>query len=349
MEASFSKYILEFKRPGGTSRGVLREKETYFIRLWEGDNWGVGECGLFRGLSADDLPDYEQKLQWACDNVALGEDRLREALQLYPSIIFGLEQAFRSLEAANPMELFQSPFLKGKPIPINGLIWMGDIVFMQEQVEAKLAEGFRCLKLKIGALDFREELRLLSSLRKRYTAEQLEIRVDANGAFSPDTALGKLEELAALELHSIEQPIRAGQTSDMAALCRKSPLAIALDEELIGISKKDDKQALLEEVRPAYIILKPSLTGGVKASEEWIGLAEEIGIGWWVTSALESNIGLNAIAQWTATLKTQLPQGLGTGALFTNNIGAPLEVKNANLWYRPEKGWNIAQINQICT
>ncbi|WP_445385162.1 o-succinylbenzoate synthase [Robiginitalea sp. IMCC44478] len=346
MRATFTKYILEFKRPGGTSRGVLRTKETFFIYLQEGPNWGIGECGLFRGLSADDLPDYEQKLQWACDHIQQGEDRLRKALQKYPSIVFGIEQAFRSLRSDNPMELFTSPFLTGQPIPINGLIWMGDISFMQEQVATKLAEGFRCLKLKIGALDFREEFKLLQSLRERFSAEQLEIRVDANGAFHPATALERLRELASLQLHSIEQPIRAGQIPEMAALCRKSPLPIALDEELIGVF---EKKALLEEIQPAYIILKPSLTGGFAASEEWISLAEEHRIGWWVTSALESNIGLNAIAQWTATLKTKLPQGLGTGGLFTNNIAAPLEVKNANLWYRPEKGWDYSQINRLCT
>ena len=227
MTASFTPYRLKFIRPGGTSRGVLTEKETYFITLRNGIDWGIGECALFRGLSRDDRPGYEDQLHWACQNIGLGLKALSNELADWPSLVFGLEQAFRSLEAASPMEIFPSGFLKGSPIPINGLIWMGDLPFMEQQIGAKLAEGYRCLKLKIGALDFDRELELLRGLRRRFSPDELELRVDANGAFRPEEAAGRLQQLAELGLHSIEQPIKAGQWEAMARLCRESPLPIA--------------------------------------------------------------------------------------------------------------------------
>lgn len=349
MKASHTKYTLDFIRPGGTSRGVLTKKETWFLLLEEGDAWGIGECGLFRGLSADDRPGFENRLEWACQNIHLGLEQLREELLEWPSLVFGLEQAFRSLKAAFPLHLFDSPFLQGEPIPINGLIWMGDPEFMEAQIRHKITSGYTCLKLKIGALDFSTELDLLGSIRRQFPAGELEIRVDANGAFAPGEALEKLEQLAAHELHSIEQPIRQGQWEEMARICRESPLPVALDEELIGVFGRAARTRLLDEIRPAYIILKPSLLGGYAASEEWIGLAGERGIGWWVTSALESNIGLNAIAQWTATRHTEMPQGLGTGTLFSNNFDSPLETAEGQLWYRAGKDWNIPLLKSICT
>ncbi len=349
MKASHTKYTLDFIRPGGTSRGVLTKKETWFILLEDGDAWGIGECGLFRGLSADDRPDFENRLDWACQNAHRGLERLREDLAEWPSLTFGLEQAFRSLESPFPLHLFDAPFLKGEPIPINGLIWMGEPEFMEAQIRKKIASGYRCLKLKIGALDFGTELEMLRGIRSKFRPGDLEIRVDANGAFAPGEALDKLEQLAALELHSIEQPIRQGQWDAMARICRESPLPVALDEELIGHFTTASRTRLLDAIHPAYIILKPSLVGGYAACEEWIELAGERGIGWWATSALESNIGLNAIAQWTSTQQTEMPQGLGTGSLFSNNFDSPLETAEGQLWYRAGKDWNIPLLKSICT
>ena len=349
MTASYARYPLKFIRPGGTSRGVLTEKETYFIVVREASRWGIGECALFRGLSRDDRPDYEQKLRWACQNIHLGLEGLQAGLQDWPSLVFGLEQAFRSLQAGSPMELFPTAFLEGRPIPINGLIWMGDAAFMEEQIAQKLAEGYRCLKLKIGALDFEAELRLLRSLRQRFTPLELELRVDANGAFRAEDALEALGRLSEFNLHSIEQPIGAGQWEEMARLCRESPLPIALDEELIALGPEVDKRNFLRQLSPQFLILKPSLLGGYAACEQWLALAGELGIGGWGTSALESNIGLNAIAQWTATLHTGMPQGLGTGALFSNNFDSPLRTAGGNLWYNPALGWQINKILELCT
>lgn len=342
MKASYKKQILDFKRPSGTSRGVLTQKETWFLILHENAKYGIGECGLLRGLSIDDRPDYEQKLQWVCDNIHLGKNVLGEALKEFPSIRFGVEQAFMSLNASKPYELFPSDFIAGeKSIPINGLVWMGDHQFMHDQIQLKLSEGFKCIKLKIGAIDFEQEVSLLLSLRKKYSKDNLEIRVDANGAFSPTDALKKLEVLAGFDLHSIEQPIKQGNEFEMKRLCENSPLPIALDEELIGVYDVTKKEELLQTINPQYIILKPSLVGGYSACEEWIDLAEKYNIGWWVTSALESNIGLNAIAQWVATLESKMYQGLGTGALFTNNFECPLTVKNGHLFYDRSKKWII--------
>lgn len=330
------KHILNFKRPSGTSRGVLTSKETFFLVIEQEDKKGIGECNLFRGLSADDVPNYEAKLQWVEQHLHLGEKALLEELKTFPSIQFGVEQAFRSVVAPQWYELFPSNFTKGKDaIPINGLIWMGSPYFMKAQIKEKLAQGFRCIKMKIGAIDFEEECRILKALRNEFSANDIEIRVDANGAFQANEALRYLERLATLQLHSIEQPIRAGQWEAMAELCEQTPLPIALDEELIGVFTREEKQRLLREIQPQYIILKPSLIGGYRGSEEWITLAETLGIGWWVTSALESNIGLNAIAQWTYTLHSSMPQGLGTGMLYTNNIPFPLYVENGHLGFNP--------------
>ena len=330
------KHILNFKRPSGTSRGVLTSKETFFLVIEQGDKKGIGECNLFRGLSADDVPNYEAKLQWVEQHLHLGEKALLEELKTFPSIQFGVEQAFRSVATPQWYEVFPSNFTKGKDaIPINGLIWMGSPDSMKAQIKEKLAQGFRCIKMKIGAIDFEEEYRILKALRNEFSANDIEIRVDANGAFQATEALRYLERLATLQLHSIEQPIRAGQWEAMAELCEQTPLPIALDEELIGVFTREEKQRLLKEIQPQYIILKPSLIGGYRGSEEWITLAETLGIGWWVTSALESNIGLNAIAQWTYTLHSSMPQGLGTGTLYTNNIPFPLYVENGHLGFNP--------------
>jgi len=349
MEARYTKYSLEFKRPSGTSRGIMTQKESWFLYLRDAQGYGLGECGLLRGLSPDDVPDYEQKLIWTCDNIHLGKEALLAALEHYPSIQFGLEQAFLSLGSKDPFELFPSDFTRqGRPIPINGLIWMGDIGFMLEQLEQKLLEGFSCIKMKIGALDFGKELSVLKSIRNRFGADQIELRVDANGAFSPSEAMERLKRLSEYGLHSIEQPIKAGQWEEMARLCEDTPLPIALDEELIGHFEVTKKKELLQTIKPQYIILKPSLVGGFAGSEQWIELARKQDIGWWITSALESNIGLNAIAQWTSTLDPVMPQGLGTGSLYTNNFESPLEVRGGELRYHPTKAWNTNIIEDLC-
>ncbi|WPO78095.1 o-succinylbenzoate synthase [Flavobacterium sp. KACC 22761] len=341
MKATYHKYMLEFKVPSGTSRGIMTEKETWFIILEENGKKGIGECGILRGLSADDCDDYEEKLKWACKNIHLGEKALWEALLEFPSIQFGIEMAFLSLKSENPYLLFPSDFTSNsKSIVINGLVWMGDESFMKQQIETKLADGFTCIKLKIGAIDFQKELDLLQFIRMHFSPEQIEIRVDANGAFGLNDALDKLHQLIKFQLHSIEQPIKKGQIQTMSELCKQTPFPIALDEELIGVFSIEEKEKLLQEIKPQYIILKPSFIGGFRGTKEWIDLADKYKIGWWITSALESNIGLNAIAQWTFLQNSNMPQGLGTGALYTNNFDCPLEVLKGQLWYNTSKEWD---------
>lgn len=346
IKATYHKHILEFKRPSGTSRGILKTKETWFLVLEQNGKKGIGECGILRTLSIDDRDDYEAKLKWVCEHIHLGVDALWEALIEFPSIQFGVEIAFKSLQSENPYILFPSQFTNSEAsIPINGLIWMGAVDFMQSQIQQKLKEGFDCIKMKIGAIEFVKEVKLLTQIRAKFSKEQIELRVDANGAFAPEDALDKLKTLAALDLHSIEQPIKQGQATEMKTLCKDTPLPIALDEELIGVFDVTKKRELLQIIQPQYIILKPSLIGGFKGTLEWIELADEMRIGWWITSALESNIGLNAIAQFTYTLKNSLPQGLGTGGLYTNNYESPLVVENGTLLYKKEGEWNVPLMN----
>lgn len=340
--ATFHKYLLNFKQASGTSRGVLRTKETFFLVLSDNQNEGIGECGLFRGLSVDDKPNYEEKLTWVCKNINLGLQTLLAEVIDFPSIQFGLEQAFLSLKSKDGFTLFPSDFTSQKePIFINGLIWMGDKAFMKSQIQQKIKDGFSCIKMKIGAINFNEEINLLKYIRSEFSSKDIELRVDANGAFQPKEALEKLKRLAVFDLHSIEQPIKQGQLQEMASLCEVTPLPIALDEELIGVFSVTKKQELLQIIKPQYIILKPSLVGGFAGSNEWIQLSEKQNIGWWITSALESNIGLNAIAQYTYTLQSKMPQGLGTGGLFTNNFESPLEVKNGSLQYNTANSWSF--------
>ena len=342
MKATYHKYVLDFKQPSGTSRGVMTHKETWFIIIENDQKKGIGECGILRGLSCDDRPDYEEKLAWACANIHIGINQLWEALIEFPSIQFGVEMAFQSLASENPFLLFPSAFTKGqKSIPINGLIWMGNEAFMKQQIETKLAEGFHCLKLKIGAIDFDEELKLLDFIRLNFTPEQVEIRVDANGAFDKTEALNKLNQLSGFKLHSIEQPIQKNNTDSMSELCKTSPIPIALDEELIGVFSFEEKEQLLVKIKPQYIILKPSFVGGFRGTNEWISLADKYQIKWWITSALESNIGLNAIAQWTFLKQNTMPQGLGTGALYNNNFECQLDVSEGQLWFNRDKDFHF--------
>ncbi|MFZ4105479.1 o-succinylbenzoate synthase [Flavobacterium sp.] len=342
MKATYQKYILNFKRTSETSRGVMNSKETWFLILENEGKKGIGECGILRGLSADDRPDYEEKLQWTCKNIHLGKDQLWEALIEFPSIQFGVEMAFQSLASETPFLLFTSAFTQGKKnMDINGLVWMGEQEFMKQQIEEKLAQGFHCIKLKIGAIDFQKEIDLLYFIRQNFDADIIEIRVDANGSFDELNALDKLNQLSGYKLHSIEQPIAKNRTNSMAELCINTPIPIALDEELIGVFSYAEKEALLIKIKPQYIILKPSFVGGFRGTKEWIDLAKKYQIGWWITSALESNIGLNAIAQWTFLLQNSMPQGLGTGGLYTNNFDCPLEVKNGQLSYNIKLDWKV--------
>ncbi|AZA84761.1 o-succinylbenzoate synthase [Chryseobacterium lactis] len=333
MKASYYRYLLEFKRPSGTSRGVLLEKETFILEISENGKKGVGECAVFRGLSFDDRSDYEEKLKWLCDNIEKDSSYVKDELKNFPSIWFGYEQAILNLKHGESL-YFPSEFTEGKAaITINGLIWMGDIGYMEEQIQDKLEKGFHCIKLKIG-INWQEEHIILQKLREKFSKDQLELRVDANGGFSKEEAVLVLKQLADLHIHSIEQPIKAGSWEDMAELCATTPTPIALDEELIGIVDSEEKKKLLEKINPQYIILKPALVGGFSGSDEWISLAENHHIDWWITSALESNIGLNAIAQYTFTKKNPMPQGLGTGALFVNNFESSLDLRNELLWFK---------------
>ena len=342
MKATYKKYILNFKQPSGTSRGVLTEKETWFIIIEKNGKKGIGECGILRSLSIDDRSDYEEKLRWTCENIHLNKETLWKELIEFPSIQFGIEMAFLSLESENPFILFPSEFTNSKKaISINGLVWMGPTEFMKKQIEEKLVSGFKCIKLKIGAIDFKQELNLLAFIRSHFDENTVEIRVDANGAFNEIEALDKLNQLAVYKIHSVEQPIKTKQLKAMAELCKRTPIPIALDEELIGVFDYDEKAKLLDSIQPQYIILKPSLIGGIKGCNDWIHLAKERNIGWWITSALESNIGLNAIAQYTFTLNNKMPQGLGTGGLYMNNIESPLRIDNGQLIYDQKLKWDI--------
>jgi len=344
MKARHTQINLQFKFPAGTSRGVLLHKPSSFLVLEQDGFTGIGECSTIPDLSIDPMEFYEQKLNEVCKWINNGNDPENIDLSEFPSIAFGLETALLDLKANGSKKLFPSNFTKGKTgIPINGLVWMGDKAFIQKQIKEKIAAGYRCIKLKVGALDFETELEIIAGIRAQFSEKKIEIRLDANGGFSADDALLKLEKLAKYQIHSIEQPIKQGQLYAMADICKHSPIPIVLDEELIGV-KSIDKELIIRKIKPAYIILKPSLLGGFKQSEEWIRMAEKHQVKWWITSALEANIGLNAIAQWTYTLNSELPQGLGTGQLYHNNIPSPLEIRDAKLFYQTKNDWDLSAI-----
>ncbi|MBS4056751.1 MAG: o-succinylbenzoate synthase [Bacteroidales bacterium] len=345
LKATWAYYPLHFKQPAGTSRGVLQSKESWFLLLTDAEKpgiTGVGECSLIPGLSIDKREHVESKLDELCRNINQHQSWQIENAPYFPSIAFGLETALLDLHAGGSKVLHENDFTNGqRGISINGLVWMGDLAFMKKQLAEKIEAGYRCIKLKIGAIDFASELELLRGIRNEFNAETIEIRVDANGAFAPAEAPDKLKRLSAFHLHSIEQPIRQGQHELMAELCANSPIPVALDEELIGVHHDADRKLLLNTIKPAYIILKPSLLGGIYAADQWVKHAEDEHIGWWATSALESNIGLNAIAQWVSTKPLSMPQGLGTGQLFTNNIASPLRIRNAQLYYEAGLDWQL--------
>ncbi|MBI9067757.1 MAG: o-succinylbenzoate synthase [Salinivirgaceae bacterium] len=341
LKASFKKHIFKFNFPGGTSRGVLLEKVSYFLKIWNSEISeivGLGEVSLIPNLSPETSEQIELLLNEFIQNP--NDFVTTKELKNFPALKFGLETALLDLETGAKKILFPSEFTKGKVgIRINGLVWMGTKDEMLQRIKEKIESGFTCIKIKIGAVSFHDEIELLKFIRKSFSVSDIEIRVDANGAFAPAEALSKLEILSKLQLHSIEQPIKQGQWMEMKRLCANTPLPIALDEELIGIADTDKRIQLLETIKPQYIILKPSLIGGLKDSEEWSKLAIKRNIAWWVTSALEGNIGLNAIAQWTFANGSKMPQGLGTGQVFSNNITSPLEIKGEELYYNPQINW----------
>ena len=334
MKITIEERTLHFKQPAGTSRGIYTERKIWLVTITDGSQVGVGECAPLPQLSCDDIPHYTEVLTRFCEEVEKTGEIPYEAMRDYPSMLFGLETAMLNLRNGN--KLFDTPFSRGEVgIPINGLVWMGSFDEMSRRIEEKLQQGFRCVKLKIGAIDFDDELELIKQIRSRYSFHEVELRVDANGAFPFEEALYKLELLSQYALHSIEQPIHAKQWSFMSELCRESPLPIALDEELIGVNDPDQKRQMLNIIRPRYIILKPSLHGGMMGCREWIDIARDMRIGTWITSALESNIGLNAVAQFASSVydnPIKMPQGLGTGQLFTDNIPMPLEIRGDKLW-----------------
>ena len=328
--------VLHFKQPAGTSRGVYTTRRIWLVRLTDGERTGLGECAPLPDLSCDALPNYGEVLKRFCDDVCRTGQIDYEAMRPYPSMLFGLETALSDLSSNEAGVLFDTPFTRGEVgIRINGLVWMGNYEEMLQRMEEKLEKGFGCVKLKIGAIDFDMELDLVKRIRKRFSFHDVELRLDANGAFAYEEALYKLELLSQYAIHSIEQPIKAGQWAFMADLCRESPLPIALDEELIGVNDQEMKRHMLNIIKPAYIVLKPSLHGGMTGCREWIAAAKELGIGSWITSALESNIGLNAIAQFASDVygdDIRMAQGLGTGMLFTDNIPMPLQIRGERLW-----------------
>ncbi|CAH0994204.1 L-Ala-D/L-Glu epimerase [Emticicia aquatica] len=360
LKVKWSKHTLKFRFEAGTSRGVYTEKDTFFIKIFDSENpsiFGLGEAAPLKDLSIDDLPNFDTILQDICDsfnsldlevfewniNIILSQlidDRL-------PSIKFGFETALLDIMHCGKRIIFDNDFVKArKAISINGLVWMGNKEFMAAQVNEKLAAGFDTIKMKVGAINFEEELGILADIRQQFSSEKITLRVDANGAFLPENAHEKLLQLADYQIHSIEQPIRQHQTEAMISLCQNPPIPIALDEELIGVTDYVQKMQLLKKIKPAYIILKPTLLGGLQHCREWIEIASRLHIGWWLTSALESNIGLNAIAQFSAEYKNTLPQGLGTGALYHNNIESPLVVKDGKLHYQLQRGWDLSLIPQ---
>lgn len=348
LQAAWKEITLAPRFPLGTSKGVIKERTVWFLTAWDDQRpevRGIGEAALFPGHSKEFPADVRTKLLELCANTSNWQQRLQDDLVAVPSVRFAVEQCLKDLAAGGSKVLFPSEFTLGrKGIPINGLVWMGDKATMRERIRAQLDAGNRCVKMKIGTLNMEDELDLLAEVRRSFSAADLSLRVDANGAFTHANVMPVLERLARLQVESIEQPVAPGLYEVMTEVCASAPLPIALDEDLIGLNSPEAKQDLLDHVKPQHIVIKPSLVGGWAAAQEWIVLAGQRGIGWWITSALESSIGLNAIAQWTATLGVEVPQGLGTGQLYTDNIPCPLMVERGQLHYRPEVPWYLGRL-----
>ena len=347
VRATFFRKVFNFNFKARTSRGLMKDKTSWFIRMADErtpDVAGLGECGPLPGLSIDHRSDFEEKLAGIIEQINSASlstengDILRFVSPEFPSIRFGVETALLDLRNGGKRIVFDNGFIQGEPIPINGLIWMGDMDFMMDQINKKIAAGFKCIKLKVGGLDFDRECDILHYIRKRYFRNDITLRLDANGAFKVDDVLYKLEELSKFRIHSIEQPIKPS-LGEMEELCRKSPIPVAFDEELIGRNTRLEKKQLLEKLKPRFIVLKPTLHGGFQGCEEWISIAESLQVGWWITSALESSVGLNAICQFTANYRPSLPQGLGTGSIYVNNIASPLTVSDGEIFCDPDALW----------
>jgi L-alanine-DL-glutamate epimerase-like enolase superfamily enzyme len=358
MKVYWQKYILRFKFDAGTSRGILKEKVTYFIVISDGAGCtGIGECSLLSGLSPDDHPGFEKQMDRLCAIVQPTDLHTLEYFNSFldknigykwPAIRMGFETAILDYLNGGDRVIYRNDFIKGEGIRINGLIWMGEKPYMIQQVKEKIKSGYSCIKIKIGAIDFDSELEVLKYIRDQFSVEEMTIRVDANGAFSSENVMSKLKQLEPLKIHSIEQPIATGQWESMHDLCRKSPIPVCLDEELIGDFTLEQKSQLVQSIKPHFLILKPSLLGGFSGTEDWIDIAESNDVGWWITSALESNIGLNAICQFTYGQGVVLEQGLGTGQLFHNNIDSPLEVGQGYIRNNPDKGWDLSILDIQC-
>ena len=353
LKALFVKRLFHFNFDARTSRGPMKDKTSWFVKIWEETNpqlFGIGECGPLPGLSPDARPDFEDVLSDCLKKVDTfaSADALAQELNTvipngFPSLTFGIETALADLANGGQMRIFENNFSKGMPIPINGLVWMGDFDFMLNQIGQKIADGFSCIKLKVGSLDFDKECNLLAHIRNQFSKTDITIRLDANGAFSPSDALLRLDRLAEFDIHSIEQPVNAG-LPEMKDICSRSPIPIALDEELIGVEGLHDKTKMIEGLQPGFLVLKPTLHGGFSGCAEWIQLAERSGTGWWVTSALESNIGLNSICQFTANYNLKLAQGLGTGMIYENNIASPLTVSHGTIFKDQQRQWDIGSL-----
>lgn len=359
LQVHYQPHKLNFRFEAGTSRGILTEKTSWLIKIYDDAQptlIGLGECAPLSGLSIDDRPDFEDNLQEICQsfnrldleiypwNIGIILDQL--VGNQWPSIRFGFESAMLDYLNGCKQVLFPNDFVNHqRKIPINGLVWMGSHEFMLRQVEEKITAGFDTIKLKIGAIDFEQECAILAHIRRHFSAQEITLRVDANGAFDTTNVHDRLKKLSEFEVHSIEQPIQPKQHELMAELCESSPVAIALDEELIGRYDYAAKRRLLKTLKPQYIILKPTLLGGFEPTREWIETAQRLDIGWWITSALESNIGLNAIAQFTAEFDNPLPQGLGTGQLYHNNIPSPLQIEGGYLRYDSQQTWDFSVLN----
>ncbi|MBI0398430.1 o-succinylbenzoate synthase [Cyclobacterium marinum] len=358
VKCSIIAYTLDFKFEAGTSRGILKNKLTHFVQVHSDqfpESIGIGEAGPLKGLSIDDFSDFQEKANLILRRVEQIKFQANQELLLkqidelqlseYPSIQFALETALLDLINGGKREIFQNNFFNGNLfLPINGLVWMGDKGFMERQIDQKLEQGFDCIKMKIGAINFDQECEILGKIRDRFSRDKITIRVDANGAFTPENALDRLTKLNEYDIHSIEQPIKPGLFREMNKLCKQSPIPIALDEELIGVYGRGKRLELLESIAPQYIILKPTLLGGIVATREWVELANNTSTGWWMTSALESNIGLNAIAQLTANFQVSIPQGLGTGQLYHNNVDSPLMISEGKLSYNRKFDWELPDI-----
>ncbi|MCI0751286.1 MAG: o-succinylbenzoate synthase [Flammeovirgaceae bacterium] len=353
LRASHTKKTFHFNFRARTSRGLLKDKTSWFIKVWDDKEpavFGLGECGPLPGLSVDSKPDFEQVLDETVNRIQSVQRLSDDAVEMisrmvplgYPSIKFGVETAIRDLVNGGHRIIFKNKFLDGHRVPINGLIWMDDMDIMLQQITDKIAQGFTCIKIKVGGLNFERECDILHYIRKKYFRDQITIRLDANGAFKPEDALSKITQLSRFQVHSIEQPLKPGNES-LEELCRKTPVPIALDEELIGLEKVEEKTRLLQKIKPQFITLKPTLHGGFSGCQEWIDIAQSVNIGWWITSALESNIGLNAISQFTASFENIIPQGLGTGLLYADNFPSPLTIEQGHIYHNHKELWDVSE------